>query len=48
MANEIKDWSLSLGFYPGVLIGIRTYEELEQTTYVLYLPLVDIALEIYR
>jgi len=46
--GKVKDnWTLSIGFYPGILIGIRTYEEENQTTHVLYLPFVDIALEIY-
>ncbi len=45
----IKDnWSLSIGFYPGILFGIRTYEESTQTVYVLYIPFVDVALEIYH
>ena len=22
-----KNWSLSFGFYPGILFGMRTYEE---------------------
>ena len=29
--TESKNWSLSLGLYPGFLIGMRTYEEKEQT-----------------
>jgi len=46
---EVKDnWSLSVGFYPGILIGGRTYEEQDQVTHVLYLPFIDIALEIYN
>ncbi len=45
----LKDnWSLSLGFYPGILFGIRSYEEDQALIYVLYLPFVDIALEIYK
>jgi hypothetical protein len=47
--GKVKDnWSLSIGFYPGVVIGIRSYEEEDQITHVLYLPFVDIALEIYN
>jgi|TARA_R100001463_G_scaffold48843_2_gene98260 hypothetical protein len=47
--GKVKDnWSLSVGFYPGVVIGIRSYEEENQITHVLYLPFVDIALEIYN
>jgi len=48
MEKTKKNWSLSVGTYPGLLLGIRTYEEEEQTTRVLYLPLVDIALEIFK
>ena len=46
--QEIKNWTLSVGFYPGILIGMRTYEEDEQDSYVLYLPFVDIALEVFK
>ena len=41
-----KYWSLTIGFYPGILFGFRTYEEKYFNTHVLYLPFVDIALEI--
>tara|TARA_B100000780_G_C21013109_1_gene405797 strand:+ start:745 stop:888 length:144 start_codon:yes stop_codon:yes gene_type:complete len=46
--KEKKNWSISLGYYPGILLGMRTYEEPHQTAYVLYIPFVDIALEIYK
>ena len=45
MDKEKWNWSLSIGFYPGILFGIRAYEEQNQLTYVLYLPFVDIAFE---
>ena len=49
MDKKIKDnWNISIGFYPGVLLGIRSYDEEAITTHVLYLPFVDIALEIYN
>ena len=48
MENEKKNWSLSVGTYPGVLLGARTYDEEEQVTHVFYLPFIDIALEIYK
>ncbi len=38
-----RGWSLSIGFYPGVLLGIRSYKEEPYTTHVLYIPLVDLA-----
>jgi len=41
-------WELSFGTYPGFLIGIRSYVESYRTNHVLYLPLVDICLTIYK
>ena len=46
--KEKKNWSISIGFYPGILLGIRSYEEPNQVTNVLYMPLIDIALEIFK
>jgi len=46
--KEDKYWSLTIGFYPGILFGIRTYEEETYSTHVLYLPFVDIAFEIEK
>ena len=47
--EEIKhNWSLGIGFYPGILFGARTYDEPELVAHVIYLPFVDIALEIYK
>ena len=48
MDKQETSWSLSIGFYPGVLLGFRTYEEKHMDTHVLYLPLVDLALEINK
>ena len=42
------NWELSLGLYPGILLGIRTYVEEDSVLHVLYLPFVDIALEIFK
>jgi hypothetical protein len=41
-------WSIELGFYPGFLIGIRSYDMEDSKIHVLYLPLIDIALTIYN
>jgi len=41
-----KDWELSFGFYPGILLGFRTYAEVNKTNHVLYLRFVDICLTI--
>jgi hypothetical protein len=41
-----KGWSISIGLYPGILFGMRSYEEQEFTTHVFYLPFIDLAIEI--
>ena len=41
-----KDWELSVGIYPGILLGFRTYAEVNKSNHVLYLPFVDICLSI--
>ena len=49
MDKEIrKNWTLSVGFYPGICLGIRTYVEPDQIAYVLYIHFVDISLEIHN
>ena len=45
-AQEEKGWALTVGLYPGILLGARTYNYAESTLHVLYLPFIDIALEI--
>ena len=41
-------WSLEVGMYVGILLGIRVYEEEHCVTHVLYVPFFDIALTIYK
>jgi uncharacterized membrane protein len=43
---NIPNWELSIGLYPGLLLGIRSYVEEDYAQHVLYLPLVDICLKI--
>ena len=45
---NIPNWDLSIGFYPGILLGIRSYVEQDYVQHVLYLPLIDICLEVDR
>ena len=45
---NIPNWELSIGLYPGILLGIRSYVEQDYVQHVLYLPLVDICLEIEK
>lgn len=44
MDKEEKAWELSIGLYPGILFGARTYYAENTTTYVFYLPFVDFAI----
>ena len=46
MDEKIKGWSLTVGFYPGILFGMTTYNEPDYTTWVFYIPFVDLAFEI--
>jgi hypothetical protein len=41
----MRAWRISIGLYPGILIGIRSYEQEDVILHVLYLPFVDIAFE---
>jgi len=44
MKTKNKSWELSFGFYPGIVLGFRTYTEKKKTNHVAYLPFVDICL----
>tara|TARA_R100001463_G_scaffold103738_1_gene158223 strand:- start:320 stop:457 length:138 start_codon:yes stop_codon:yes gene_type:complete len=44
----MKKWDLSFGFYPGIVLGFRTYNELGKDNHVLYVPLFDICLTVYN
>lgn len=41
--KEDKYWCLEVGLYPGILFGSRAYKEEGFTTYVIYLPFIDVA-----
>ena len=44
----MKNWELSFGFYPGIIMGFRSYKEVEKTNHVLYIPFVDVCLTVYN
>jgi len=44
MQNKERGWSISVGMYPGILIGTRVYEQEDYKTYVL--SFIDLAFEI--
>ena len=33
----MKEWEISFGFYPGILFGFRTYNEVDRSNHVLYI-----------
>jgi hypothetical protein len=41
-----KEWSISLGFYPGIVVGMRSYHGDTHNQHVIYLPFIDLAIEI--
>ena len=45
---KLKNWELSFGFYPGVLLGFRTYNERYRINHVLYIPFADVCLTIHN
>jgi len=49
MSKNIEDkegnWTIAVGFYPGILFGVRTYKGTTHTQIVFYLPFTDLALE---
>ncbi len=44
----MRDWDLSIGFYPGILFGMRTYHNKNGNAHVFYLPLIDLCIDIYH
>ena len=42
------NWEFSMGFYPGVLFGMRTYRERNKNNHVVYLPFVDFCLTTFK
>ena len=42
------NWEFSVGFYPGILLGFRSYAENKQSNHVMYLPFVDFCLTIFN
>ena len=42
--KEDKGWAIQLGFYTGILIGMRTYNMHDTICHVFYLPFIDLAL----
>jgi len=43
----MSGWELSIGLYPGILLGARSYPSLDFIEHVLYIPFVEIILTVY-
>jgi len=48
MSENNKGWAITIGFYPGVLIGALSYYAEDMTSHVFYLPFFDIAFQTER
>lgn len=44
----MKNWQLEIGIYPGVLLGIRTYDQNNYKEHVLYIPFIELILTVYN
>ena len=48
MKKNKSNWELSFGFYPGVCVGFRSYQEKKTTNHDLYLPFMDACLTLNK
>lgn len=44
----MKEYQIFFGFYPGILLGIRSYHDSVSDIHVLYLPLIEFGIEIFH
>ena len=44
----MRNWEVSIGLYHGVLIGMRTYQGINKVSHVLYLPFIDLCIDVYN
>ena len=42
------NWEFSIGFYPGILLGFRSYTEKKQNNHVMYIPFMDFCLTTFN
>ena len=43
-----NNWELSFGVFPGILFGMRTYQEDDKNNHELYLGFVDVCLTVFK
>ena len=41
-------WELSLGFYPGFVVGMRSYVNNDTWEHVLYIPFIELCLTVFK
>ena len=46
--DEKPTYSIEIGIYPGILFGVRTYDEPDQISIVVYIPLIDFCITFYK
>jgi len=46
--KEKPTYSIEIGIYPGIVFGIRTYDEPEQISFVAYIPFIDFCITFYK
>ena len=44
----MSKWELSIGTFPGLVVGLRTYQSETKNDHVLYLGFIDICLTIFN
>lgn len=44
----MKNVDVNIGFYPGVLIGLRTYNDYDAYTHAIYLPFFSIHIVVFK
>ena len=47
-AENMISWELSIGLYPGILFGVRSYINDSATDHVLYIPFIELCFTIYK
>mgnify|MGYP003644462080 FL=1 len=44
----MREWEVSIGMYPGLVLGVRSYKQQDRVDHVLYLPLFDLCITIFN
>ncbi|MBC8436763.1 hypothetical protein H8D85_00405 [bacterium] len=43
----MKGWEVSIGMYPGLVLGVRSYKQQDRVDHVFYLPLFDLCITVF-